>query len=337
VIPGIENFKGKVVHPQFWPQDLDYANKQVVIVGSGATAVTLLPNLAKKAEHVTMLQRSPSYLLSQPSEDGIERFIRRWSPKAWINQLLRFKWLALPFVIINFCYYLPGVAKKLLRAATVAQLPPSIKHNPHFEPSYNPFEQRVCFCPDGDFYASLREGKSSVVTGQIETMTADAIKLKDGQELHPDIIVTATGLQMQLAGGMKISVDNEPFAINQKFMWKNVMIQDLPNAAYVIGYVDASWTLGADATAQLVCRMLKKMEKEGNTVAVPRVDEKKKKMKEMQYLRLSSTYVKRAKNVLPKAGDAPQWRGRTTYFRDIWEAWFGDINTGLQYIHGRVA
>jgi len=295
--------------------------------------VTLLPALAKKATHVTMLQRSPSYLLSQPAEDGLEWFIRRVFPRSWEHSLIRFKWIAVPWLFINFCRYLPNMARGMLRSATIAQLPPSIKHDPHFKPSYNPFEQRVCFCPDGDFYASLRSGKSSVVTGHIDTMTADTIKLTNGQELHPDIIVTATGLKVQLAGGMKVNVDGVPFHVNEKFIWKNIMFQDLPNAAYVIGYVDASWTLGADATAQLVCRMLKKMDKEGVDVIVPRVEEGSK-MKPLQYLNLSSTYVRKANDAMPKAGDHPQWAGRTSYFRDIWQAWFGDISTGLQYIRG---
>ncbi|KAF2435403.1 FAD/NAD(P)-binding domain-containing protein [Tothia fuscella] len=331
-IPGIENFRGTKVHPQFWPQDLDYSDKEMVIIGSGATAITLLPALTAKAKHVTMLQRSPSYLLSQPSEDGLEKLIRRWAPQRWISSMIRFKWLAVPWMLVNFCKYFPTLAKKLFRSATIAQLPKEIAHDPHFKPSYNPFDQRVCFCPNGDFYRALRKGDASVVTGQILDMTADTIKLTDGQELRPDIIVTATGLKIQLAGGMRIFVDGKAFNISEKFMWKNVMLQDLPNAAYVIGYVDASWTLGADATAQLVCRMLAKMQKQGYTVAVPRVDESKKKMKQSQLLNLSSTYVKRANSVLPMAGDLPQWRGRTSYFRDIWQAWFGDISTGLQYI-----
>jgi cation diffusion facilitator CzcD-associated flavoprotein CzcO len=214
---------------------------------------------------------------------------------------------------------------------TEKQLPPSIKHDPHFQPSYNPFEQRVCFCPDGDFYNALRKGKASVVTGHIDTITPDTIKLTDGQELHPDIIVTATGLKIQIAGGMNITVDGQPYTIPQKFMWKNTMLQDLPNATYTIGYVDASWTLGADATAQLVVRMLKKMDQKGYGAVVPRVEEGSK-MKTVQLLNLSSTYVQKANSVLPKAGDQAQWRGRTSYFRDIWDAWFGDINTGLEYV-----
>jgi len=332
-IPGLENFQGQTIHPQFWPKDLDYENKQIVIIGSGATAITLLPALAKEAAHVTMLQRSPSYIMSTPSEDGLEYLIRRWAPASWEHPLIRFKWLAIPWLLIQFCRFLPNQAQKLFRSLTEAQLPPSIKHDPHFKPSYNPFEQRVCFCPDGDFYKALRKGSASIVTGHIDAMTADTIKLKDGQELHPDIIVTATGLKIQLAGGMTLTLDGKPYIFSEKFMWKNCMFQDLPNAANILGYVDASWTLGADAAAQLLCRMFKTMDKKGTSVIVPRVEEGST-MKPMQLLRLSSTYVQKANEMLPKAGDQPQWRGRTSYFKDIWEAWFGDIKTGLEYIQG---
>jgi cation diffusion facilitator CzcD-associated flavoprotein CzcO len=187
----------------------------------------------------------------------------------------------------------------------------------------------MCFCPDGDYYAALRSGKASIVTGTIDTVTATSIRLSDGQELHPDLIVTATGLKLRLAGGVQLSVDDEPYSIGGKHIWKNIMLQDLPNAAYVIGYVDASWTLGADASAQLVCRMLKKMQREKKTAVVAQVDDSG--MKRSRYLNLSSTYVSEALEVLPVAGDRPQWRGRTSYFKDIWEAWYGDITTGVVY------
>ena len=335
VIPGIDNFKGEVVHPQFWPQDLDHSNKDVVIIGSGATAVTLLPSLAEKAEHVTMLQRSPSYLLSQPSEDGIERAIRKYCSKDWQHTLIRIKWLVIPFLLVNFCYYFPNMAKKLFRSATVPQLPPTLSHDPHFTPKYTPFEQRVCFCPDADFYKSLRSGKASVETGIVDTITSDKIKLASGEELHPDIIVTATGLKLRVGGGMNVSVDGKPYNVGEKFVWKGVMLEDLPNCAFVIGYVDASWTLGADATAQLVCRMLKQMEKEHAVEVIPRrTEEDKKSMKEMPLLRLSSTYISKAKETLPRAGDRGQWRARSFYFKDIWMAWFGDIKSGTEWVRG---
>ena len=191
----------------------------------------------------------------------------------------------------------------------------------------------MCFCPDGDFYESLKKGKSSIQTGIIEKVTEKSIKLESGQEMMPDIIVTATGLKIQLAGGMKLLVDGNVINVSDKFVWKSVMMQDLPNAAFVVGYTDASWTLGADSTAQLICRLLKRMDKEKTPVVVPRLsNEEEKKMKIMPYLKLQSTYVQKAKNALPKAGDGAQWRARSTYFNDLWQAKFGDIRTGLQYI-----
>ena len=335
IIPGIDSFKGEVVHPQFWPKDLDHSNKDVVIVGSGATAVTLLPAMSETASHVTMLQRSPSYLLSTPSEDGIERTIRKFCNTYWEHKLIRIKWLIIPFMLINFCYYFPNAAKKMFKSATEPQLPVEIKHDPHFTPKYSPFEQRVCFCPNADFYKSLRSGKGSVETGVIEKVTPDAIKLTSGKELHPDVIVTATGLRLRVGGGMKVSVDGKPYNIGEKFVWKGVMLEDLPNCAFVIGYVDASWTLGADATAQLICRMLKQMDKEGAVAIVARRSETEKQtMQERPLLRLSSTYIAKAKDALPRTGDRGQWQPRSYYFKDIWMAWFGDIKTGTEWIRG---
>jgi cation diffusion facilitator CzcD-associated flavoprotein CzcO len=335
VIPGIDNFQGKVVHPQFWPQDLDYTDKNVVIVGSGATAVTLLPAMTDKASHVTILQRSPSYLLSTPSEDGIERAIRKYCNERWQHKLIRWKWLIFPFLIVNFCYYFPVRAKKLFMSATKPQLPAHISHDPHFTPSYNPFEQRVCFCPDADFYKALRAGKGSIETGIIDTITSDTIKLKSGKELHPDVIVTATGLKLRIAGGIKVSVDGKPYNVPEHFVWKGVMLENLPNCAFVVGYVDASWTLGADATAQMVCRILNQMKKEGVVEVVPRrTAEEKASMQEAPLLRLSSTYIRSAKDILPKAANRGQWNARSYYFKDILMAWFGDIKSGTEWVRG---
>ena len=332
-IPGIDTFKGQVVHPQFWPENLDYKDKEVVIIGSGATAITLLPAMAKDAKHVTMLQRSPSYILSQPAEDGLEKAIRAIFPVSIAHKLVRIKWLVIPYLFISFCTWFPNAAKKMVRSAAKAQLPVGMELDPNFNPSYSPFQQRMCFCPDGDFYESLKKGKSSIQTGIIEKVTEKSIKLESGQEMMPDIIVTATGLKIQLAGGMKLLVDGNVINVSDKFVWKSVMMQDLPNAAFVVGYTDASWTLGADSTAQLICRLLKRMDKEKTPVVVPRLsNEEEKKMKIMPYLKLQSTYVQKAKNALPKAGDGAQWRARSTYFNDLWQAKFGDIRTGLQYI-----
>ena len=331
-IPGIDSFKGPVVHPQFWPRDLDYEDKNVVIIGSGATAVTLLPSMAKTASHVTMLQRSPSYLLSTPSEDGLEKLIRRYCNEYWQHRLIRFKWLVIPFLLVNFCHFFPTLGRKLFRSAIAPQLPPTMSMD-HFSPKYNPFEQRVCFCPDADFYKALRKGKGSIETGVIDTVTADSIKLTDGKELHPDIVVTATGLKLQIGGGMRITVNGAEIKPGEKYVWKGVMLEDVPNLAFVIGYVDASWTLGADATAQLICRMLNTMKKESALEIIPRRSEQEKqKMRETPLLGLTSTYIRKARDVVPKTGDIGPWRARSYYFKDILIAWFGDIKGGLEWI-----
>lgn len=336
-IPGINNFKGQVIHPQFWPEDLDYTGKEVVIVGSGATAITVLPVMAEKAKHVTQLQRSPSYVLAVPGEDGLERMLRRflsWLPSVR-DSLIRIKWIMMPLLMTTFSARYPQAARNLMYKATDKQLPASIPRDPHFQPKYFPWEQRMCMCPDGDYYKSLRAGKSSIVTGEIQNITENTIQLKDGQELHPDIIVTATGLKLAFAGKMKVIVDEKPLKLPEKFVWKGVMLEDVPNAAFVIGYVDASWTLGADATAQLVTRMFKQMKKEGVVEVRPQRSEKEMKtMKEGDVLRLNSTYIAKGRDAVPKAGDSGQWIPRSSYLRDIWNAWYGDIKTGTVWVRG---
>ncbi|KAF2769838.1 FAD/NAD(P)-binding domain-containing protein [Teratosphaeria nubilosa] len=336
-IPGIDTFQGEVIHPQFWPEDLDYTDKNVVIIGSGATAITLLPNVAKKAKQTTILQRSPSYIMSMPKEDKLETLIRKltWWSKPLEHKLIRWKWLFIPFLFTRFCLYFPKAARKAVSKAMSKELGPDISPDPHFNPTYNPFEQRLCFCPDSDFYQALRSGKASVATGHIDTVTEDTITLTDGQELHPDIIVTATGLKLRFAGGVNFSIDDQPYNVGEKFIWKGVMIEDLPNAAYVFGYVDASWTLGADATAQMIIRLMKQMRKEGVGEVVPRRSQHEKEhMEEAPLLRLTSTYITKAKNVLPKAGATGQWRPRSFYYQDILMAWFGDLKSGMEWIRG---
>ncbi|KJX92970.1 flavin-binding monooxygenase like protein [Zymoseptoria brevis] len=336
-IPGINNFKGQVIHPQFWPEDLDYANKDVVIIGSGATAVTVLPVMAEKAKHVTMLQRSPTYILAAPTEDQLEKFIRRWFSWApnFQDRVFRLKWILAPMLMTTFSAWFPERAKAMMLKLTQAQLPANVPLDPHFTPSYYPWEQRLCVCPNGDFYKSLRQGKSSIATGHIENIDEKTIHLQNGQELSPDIIITATGLKLKFGGGMKVTVNGKPFHIPEKFTWKGVMIEDLPNAAFVVGYVDASWTLGADATAQMMTRMITRMKKEGVVEVTPHQSAKEKEeMKESSLLRLNSTYVKKGMSELPKSGDRGQWTPRSYYFKDIIMAWFGDIKTGTEWVRG---
>lgn len=331
-IPGIENFKGTVVHPQFWPEDFDYSGKKLVIIGSGATAVTLLPSLAEKAARVTMLQRSPSYILSLPNRGGVNSWVRRLWPASVLHQYDRLKFLTISYLFFQFCRAFPSLAKRMLLSATIKQLPKDVSHNPHFMPSYNPWEQRLCLCPDGDFYKCLHNGKAEVVTDHIQTVTEDGILLQSGQRLEADIIVTATGLKIQVEK-FPVSVDGQRIRVSDKFFWRSAMLQDVPNLMYIIGYANASWTLGADATAVLACRILQHMRSRGFSSATPRA-EHPEKMKTLPVLDLKSTYIQRAKETLPKASDVGPWQPRYSYFADMFKTKYGDVTDGLQFSAG---
>ncbi|KAJ5820582.1 hypothetical protein N7474_006173 [Penicillium riverlandense] len=328
-IPGIQDFAGTLVHPQYWPTDLDYKDKNVVIIGSGATAITLLPSVAKTAKHVTMLQRSPSYVMSIPNEDLVEKAIRLLFPKVLARKLIRIKWIIVPLLLVTFCRRFPRLARKWLLFLTSKELPKGMPLDPDFTPRYNPWEQRLCMCPEADFYESLRNGKGSVKTDIIQTVTESSIQLQSGDELHPDIIVTATGLKLRIAGGIDIFVDGEQYHIGEHFLWKYAMMDNLPNAIFAFGYVDASWTLGADATAKLACRMFKKMKKDGATMIVPRMSvEERMHIKRMPFLDLKSNYVQQAENVLPNVGDRSVWQRRSYYWRDLAVAVYGNLKKG---------
>ena len=329
-IPGIERFQGIIVHPQFWPKDLDYTGKNVIIIGSGATAVTILPELAKEAKHVTMLQRSPSYILSLPNSDPVGKLFHAILPDLWATSLDRFRFIVIGYAFFYFCHYFPSVAKFFLAKITRAQLPPIIPFDPHFVPTYNPWEQRLCLCPDGDFYRALRKGKADVATATIKTVTEKGILLDSGDTLIADMICTATGLKFKLAGGIQFIIDDKPLILAEKFVWKGVMLQDLPNAAFVMGYTNASWTLGADASAQMMTRMMNYMKRNGYVAAVPRL-ENPDSMPSTPMLNLNSTYIQNAVSIMPKAGTTGQWRPRSNYFRDIREATRGDITTDIQF------
>jgi cation diffusion facilitator CzcD-associated flavoprotein CzcO len=330
IIPGIDDFQGSVVHPQFWPEDLDYTGKKMVIIGSGATAITLLPNLADKAAQVTMLQRSPTYILSLPAIDPSGDWARRWLPKWTADVLLRWKNIVFPFLFFKFCRAFPNVARKVLRRNVEKLLPPSIPHDPNFKPSYGPWEQRLCVCPDGDFFEALRDKNCDVVTSNIKSVTATGIETETGKIIDADIIITATGLKIQLAGGARISIDGKTVNVSEKYVWKGVMLQDIPNACLVIGYTNASWTLGADATAGLVCRLIKHMEKNDQSSAVPTVPNGQE-MEATPMLNLSSTYIEKAKGSLPCAGNSAPWKPRNSYLTDIWVSKYGSVTTGMEF------
>lgn len=329
-IPAIDKFEGTVIHPQFWPEDLDYTGKKMAIIGSGATAITLIPNLADKAASVTMVQRSPSYVMALPSVDPSGDWMRKWLPTWMAHTLVRWKFLVLPFLFFQFCRSFPNAAKKIIQKNTEKQLPPSVPHNPHFKPAYNPWEQRLCICPDGDFFKALEKPNCDVVTGHIKNVTSSGIEMENGKKIDADIIVTATGLKMQLAGGSKISIDGKAVNLADKFVWKGVMLQDVPNACLVIGYTNASWTLGADCTAEMVCRLIKHMKSNGQSSAVPTVP-KGQSMKAVQMLNLSSTYIEKAKGSLPKASDVAPWKPRNHYLADYWRAQYGNLTSALEF------
>ena len=327
-IPGIENFKGKLIHPQFWPEDYNYTNKDVVIIGSGATAVTILPSVANKAKRVTMLQRSPSYIASRSNSTPLTRLFFMLLPAYTASLLSRFVFLIISHWTTFFARTFPNSAKHFIRRMTERQLPPSLKWDPNFNPRYEPWDQRFCACPDGDFFAALRSGKATVVTDTINKVTAASIELTSGAALHPDVIVTATGLKLKFGGGIRFSVDGKDVSLADKYAWKTAMLQDMPNLLYVTGYERASWTLGADVSAQLFTRLLWSMKRKGATVVVPRVAPGDENMTPRALLALSSTYLKDAKQVLPKGGEG-QWSPRKFYFADMAAARWGDISTGL--------
>ncbi|KAJ5914602.1 flavoprotein [Penicillium tannophilum] len=332
-LPGIHNFQGKVVHPQFWPDDLYYADKQVVVIGSGATAITLLPSLATSAAHVTMLQRSPTYIASLPTQGLFEAIISRMLPSSMAHRLIRFKWVLFSLFIVSMCHRFPRLAKSFFLRETARLLPPGMSLEPDFVPSYSPWDQRLCLCPNGDFYAAIRSGKASIHTGIIEMITASSITLASGKELHPDIIVTATGLKLRLAGGIAITVDGEPYELSDNFTWRAAMVEGLPNLVLSLGYTNASWTLGTDSTAHLACRLLNRMRKQGFSVIVPRMtEEERKKLKERPFLALSATYVKKAGNLLPKTASTAPWQPRSYYWRDLAIARWGDIKKGMEWL-----
>lgn len=329
-IPGIENFKGETVHPQFWPEDLDYTGKKMIVIGSGATAITLVPVLAQKAAKVTMLQRSASYVMSLPTVDPLGSIARKVLPRWLAFKLVRWKFLLLPFIFFQFCAAFPGAARWILKRRAQAQLPKHIAHDPNFKPCYNPWEQRLCVCPDGDFFKALRNGNADVITDTIKTVTATGIETESGRTLDADIIVTATGLRLRLLGGAAITVDSKPLNLADKYVWKGQMLQDVPNAVLVVGYTNASWTLGSDSTALQASRLLKHMDDNGMASATARVPEGRT-MSPQPLLNLSSTYIAKAKSMLPIAGDTGPWKPRVNYITDQWQATYGSVTTDIEF------
>lgn len=329
VVPGIDNFQGRVIQPQFWPADLDYANKEVVIIGSGATAITLLPSMAKDARHVTMLQRSPTYIFPLESKQLLPvRLLMNALPVAVSSRLRRLQWAVMAYFLFYLCRLLPSVGRFVIRSAVKRELPSTYKLDPDFNPRYNPWDQRLCISPDGDFYAALRSTKADIVTDVVRTIDADSIQLQSGKVLRPDVIVQATGLKLSFAGKIKITVDGEVVDPSAKFAYKACMLQDVPNMAFVIGYANASWTLGAEACAVYLGRLWRAMDANKLTSVVARLSPDTK-MKECSQLDLSSTYVKKGIAMMPKGGQGA-WAPKQGYFKDLYVYSTGSPLEGLE-------
>ena len=319
--PGVERFRGPLVHPQQWPQDLDYAGKRVVVIGSGATAITLVPAMAQSAEHVTMLQRSPSYILSLPSEDPLAKRVRGRLPAKAAYALVRWKNVLLSMFFFNLSRKRPEVMKRLVAKGVQQHL--GQEYSEDFTPKYNPWDQRMCFAPDGDFFLAVRSGKASVVTDEIETFTESGLQLRSGATLEADIIVTATGLVMRIFSGLQLAVDGEPVDLRKKLMYKGMMLDDVPNMAAAIGYTNAPWTLKSDLTADYVCRLLKYMDRRGYEYCIP--CRNGFEIREEPAVDFSSGYIQRALPYLPRQGSRRPWRLYQNYVRDLLTLRYGGI------------
>jgi monooxygenase len=323
--PGVERFQGRVVHPQKWTDDIAYEGKRVIVIGSGATAVTLVPELAKKAAHVTMLQRSPTYVVSRPAHDSIADRLREKLPAQTAYDVARWKNVLLGMFVYNFSRARPEQMKKLLLRGVRAEVGADFDVS-HFTPSYNPWDQRLCLVPDGDLFKALRRGAASVVTDQIDTFTERGIMLRSGRELAADLVVTATGLNLQLLGNVDFSVDGAHIEQAQTMTYKGMMFSGLPNLAMAFGYTNASWTLKCDLTAHYVCRLLQHMDETGTRQCMAKRDPD---VAEVPFLDFTSGYVQRSIDKFPRQGAEAPWRLHQNYARDLLALRYGDVDDGV--------
>ncbi len=323
----IGNFKGRVVHPQKWPENLDYVNQRVVVIGSGATAVTLVPAMADTAAHVTMLQRSPTYMVSRPSEDIWANRLRRWLPSKLAYSLTRWKRVLLGMYIFKMCRTQPEKIKRLLLGGVRMELGPDYDVKKHFTPRYNPWDQRLCLVPDSDFFKAIRNQKASIVTDQIQGFDAQGVKLQSGERLDADIIVTATGLNLQVLGGLKLTVDGVAKDMSKSMNYKGLMYSGIPNLASSFGYTNASWTLKCDLTCQYVCRLLNHMDKKGIAYCVPYNNDAS--VEPRPWVDFSSSYFARAMHMMPKQGSKAPWRLYQNYPKDILLLRLGKVDDGV--------
>ena len=324
--PGMDRFQGQLVHPQEWPDDLDYADKRIVVIGSGATAVTLIPNLAGAAEHVTMLQRTPTYIVSLPGKNPVVNLVRKVLPTRWSGPIVRWLNALMTQASYHVSRRRPDVVKRVLRKMVEKQLPEGYDVETHFNPPYDPWDQRLCLVPDGDLFQAISRGDASVVTDHIETFTEKGIQLKSGDHLDADIIVTATGLELLFIGGIEVTVDGEDIDVPSRLTYKGMMLEDVPNLALAIGYTNASWTLKAELTFDYVTRLLGHMRATGMRQCMPVNHDTGASAEPL--LGLTAGYVQRSAHLFPKQGSRMPWQVHQSYLKDYRAMKMADVDDG---------
>ena len=310
---GIENYEGEIIHPQHWPENLDYKNKRVVVIGSGATAVTIVPEMADETSEITMLQRSPTYVGAFPNKDKYAELLKKYFPKKVAHKLIRFKNIFVQILFFQACKIWPNYMKKLLVKAAQRKLG-NFPAKPHFEPNYNPWDQRFCVAPDGDLFRAIREGKANVITDKIDSFNKKGIKLVSGKNLEADIIISATGLKLLAFGGSKISIDNSPYNPSDAITYKGLMLSGLPNCIFFAGYTNASWTLKSDLTSEYASRLFNLMDKKNYSFFMPKIENQNMNISPL--LNLNSGYIHRSSHLFPKQGSKLPWKLYQNYFFD---------------------
>lgn len=324
--PGIESYQGRVVHPQKWTDDIEWEDKRVVVIGSGATAMTVVPEMAKKAAHVTMLQRSPTYVVAAPSEDVMANKLRQYLSEKIVYKIVRTRNVLFTAFVFWFCRRYPERAKRGLLGQVRQQLGPDYDVKKHFTPSYNPWDQRMCLVPEGDLFQAIKNGSVSVVTDHIETFDETGIRLQSGERVDADLVVTATGLNLQLLGGVDVIVDGEKVNFADTLTYKGMMFSDVPNLAMSIGYTNASWTLKCDLTCEYVARLLNHMDQKGYDEVCPRIGSKDVELDPM--LDFTSGYIQRSIQDFPKQAKALPWKAYQNYMIDVWTVGMTNIEDG---------
>jgi cation diffusion facilitator CzcD-associated flavoprotein CzcO len=326
---GRERFHGSIVHPQHWPEGLDYDGKRVVVIGSGATAVTLVPAMAERAAHVTMLQRSPSYVVTLPAEDRIARLLQRLLPAKSAYALVRWKNVLLMMASFNLSRWKPALMRGVIRRGVMKRLPEGYDVDTHFNPHYDPWQQRMCLAPNSDLFEAIANGSATVVTDGVETFTETGLRLSSGEELEADVVVTATGLNLLLLGGIDVSLDGEPVDVSKTVAYKGMMICGVPNLALTLGYTNASWTLKCDLVAQYACRLINHMDEHGYDVCTP--EPPGPSVATEPFIDFNSGYVLRSIDVLPRQGATRPWRLHQNYFRDVRLLKRGPVDDGMRF------